>query len=210
MSTDPLNKQDLLLNLQATKKLTLDWEKLDQEYKEYFTKKIDLKELSLKQHIGLVVISFFGYGLIISMILSILRLFNDNVVAVIAVILAPSYLIWIPAYNRKYLNKKQIENADRIKRIPLEKSQIVYALEQKSIVPKKYWYSYALAKIEGYIQDFRADSLKESLNLFEEDVKHNDSIQQLINIQIQQEQLIIEMQDTQSEIRTNTYINMFK
>jgi hypothetical protein len=210
MSTDPLNKQDLLLNLQTTIKLTLEWEKLDQEYNGYFTKKIDLNGLSLKQHVGLVVISFIGYGLIISIVLSILRLFNDNAVAIIAVILAPSYFIWIPAYNRKYLNKRQIENADRIKQILHEKSQIVYALEQKSIVPKKYWYSYALGKIEGYVQDFRADSLKESLNLYEVDMKHNDHMHQLINIQVQQEQLIREMQDTQSEIRTNTYINMFK
>jgi hypothetical protein len=33
------------------------------------------------------------------------------------------------------------------------------AMQEHSIVPQKYWYSYAIGKFESYLMDMRADSL---------------------------------------------------
>lgn len=61
----------------------------------------------------------------------------------------------------------------------MAKAEIVTVVQEHSIVPQNYWYFYAIGKFESYLMDMREDSLKECINLFEEEQRHLQQLQHL-------------------------------
>ncbi|HEX9058674.1 MAG TPA: hypothetical protein VF941_00680 [Clostridia bacterium] len=58
-------------------------------------------------------------------------------------------------------------------------------MDQNSVVPMNYRYTFALNSLINYVQNRRADSIKEALNLYEQDMMHMQQMDQLRNIEQQ-------------------------
>lgn len=56
---------------------------------------------------------------------------------------------------------------NRLIEIENKVEQNINMLQKDSILPKAYWNSFAINKIIEYLINLRADSLKEAINLFE-------------------------------------------
>ncbi|MBT9168900.1 MAG: hypothetical protein DDT19_02251 [Syntrophomonadaceae bacterium] len=93
----------------------------------------------------------------------------------------PSYKI--QRYFRKRcklkINHKRILQIDEeINEIKNKIAAPIEMLGKISIVPQKYWYPLAIDSFIDYVECKRADSLKEAINLFESDKKHDAQMKQ--------------------------------
>lgn len=73
---------------------------------------------------------------------------------------------------------------------------------KESILPEAYWYSFAVDKIIEYIKNLRADNLKEAINLFEDDLKHEEHIKA---ITIMKEEMMREIGQAKSMARSASF-----
>ncbi|WP_434510089.1 hypothetical protein [Desulfitobacterium sp. AusDCA] len=92
--------------------------------------------------------------------------------------------IYLRKMNKRLLKKPElnIENIDQ------EYNQNFEELNT-SIIPQDYRNLYSLNKIEGYLRNNRADTLRDCINLLEEDKKHEEQIENLKRIQDQNDEL---------------------
>jgi hypothetical protein len=98
------------------------------------------------------------------------------------------YIVFVMSVKGVVLIYKKDKHHKKIVEIQKNRKIYVETLKNDSPVPMKYWNPHYLQMMEGYVSNKRADSLKESLNLLEEELRHNEKISQLKVIQEQNEQ----------------------
>lgn len=79
--------------------------------------------------------------------------------------------------------KRNKERINEIKKLLGELSKNVNPVH----LPKTYINEYALSKLESYLLNKRADTLKEALNLFEQEKRHDQQMQEINAVQQLQE-----------------------
>ncbi len=157
-----------------------------QEYKDYHTPKIDVTKFPvlLKIFLGYFIFQLIaGVGMVISFanylifgILAIMSLFITIYI----------YITLEEKINLFQIKQKVTKNAARIQAIIQEEQKIVSFLEEKGY-PLNYGYPKAVRTFENYLHNYRADSLKECINLFEQEIKHQEHIEELRTVQQIQE-----------------------
>ncbi|HAM79245.1 hypothetical protein [Ornithinibacillus bavariensis] len=89
------------------------------------------------------------------------------------------YIFSYVIINKVAFKTKIKKNFDRLNEIIEEKPNLINQLKTQSLVPEDYWNIYALNKFEKYINNQRADSLKEVINLFEQEERHEQQIKEM-------------------------------
>ncbi|OYD57626.1 hypothetical protein CGZ90_13245 [Fictibacillus aquaticus] len=115
------------------------------------------------------------------------------------------YSILFNRLNNKLYKNKINKNRNRINKIISEKEFYFDKLEKESLVPMTYRNLYALDRFITYFKNGRADSLKEAINLFEQEVRHEEQINELRIMQQLQEATY----QKANEATTLGWINLF-
>lgn len=82
--------------------------------------------------------------------------------------------------------------------------------EKITVLPKKYWNIQSIKKLKEYIQNKRADSLKEALNLFEDELIKMQQMQLLNGISNLQNQMVQAQWQTNRQIAWQTFLISMK
>lgn len=97
------------------------------------------------------------------------------------VFLAYPFLIFF--INRYIMMCKRFINNPDIKMMQKQRPKLVSELAKTTVVPKDYWNIQYFSLLIKYIENKRADNLKEALNLLAEDIRHEETLSQLGAIQ---------------------------
>ncbi|WP_232698573.1 hypothetical protein [Brevibacillus daliensis] len=198
-------KKYTLLNLDFTESLIKDWHKLQDELNYYFKKPINLR---FNDHIKI----FIALPLVTAIITLIIfgrkdgKFIFDVLPDLFSFFFLVIYPLSIFIINRNAIVAKKRKYAKRIQEIPILQKKLFQELKSKSDIPEDYWYLYALEKMKKYINNNRADSLKECINLFEHEEQHYARMRELRNIKLQQEAISSKVDD----IATLGWYNLFR
>jgi hypothetical protein len=163
-----MGKEELLKNLSYTKNILLENGKLKKEWKTIYYQKP--QTISLK------------WSIIITIVFAT-SIDKSHPLVSLLCLLSP---IWVYRYNKKMVSQKSSFMVIKKSEIDEQLQQNIEALK-KSVIPPKYQDLWSLNEIKSYLVNQRADTLKECLNLLENDIKHNEQIKNLQVIQVQNE-----------------------
>lgn len=193
-----MEKEKLLLNIDETrnmiKKLQNTHSSLTAQYKK------PIKLGCLANLVGFVIYWFiitFSLAYLLGVVLYPINvMLSDNmadkfgtvIVVLIMIIVAISYPYLLNFINKKRMKENAaIAKSDTAKRLELEKQTIIQYIETHSVVPADYRYYNALNCFEKYLINHRADNLKECINLFEQEIRHEEQINEIRLLQEMQE-----------------------
>ncbi|TMU83777.1 hypothetical protein FGG79_18960 [Bacillus sp. BHET2] len=176
------DKESILSNIRLTKERI---KKLKNNYDDYYL--IHKKPLNFNwlQHIIVWLIMLFVVSYAIDFItLPLAYIFgrgelSDFAFWVIVCLYTVTYINTYVRINRKKMKKKLTQYADRILEIPIENKKLLFEIENESVVPEDYRNIYTLDKLERYFINGRADDLKEALNLFEEEKRYDEQMNEI-------------------------------
>lgn len=99
-----------------------------------------------------------------------------------------------------YLNLIQIKFCtklyqEQLKQLRLAETTLLSELSQQTIVPSYYWFPDAIESFETYLINYRADTIKEAINIYEEERRHLQFVDELKNIQEIQDMILSEVKD---------------
>lgn len=156
------------------------------EYRNYHTPFIDVTRF----HIIIKLILGYLLFTIVSIPVALLSFGNMVIFVILGII---SIFITIYLYitleekiNLFQINKKTSKHLNRIQSIVNEEAEIMKYLEEQDM-PLAYCYPNAIKNFETYLKNQRADNLKECINLLEQDIQHQQNINELRTIQQIQE-----------------------
>lgn len=125
----------------------------------------------------------------------------DNVVVVmlcfIGSILAMTHLLG-PMLDSKRRQQLKAAARERLRPLVLEMGEVAMKMEQANVLPEKYRTLHAVSHLMEYIENRRIDTLKEGLNLYENDLKSYDQQKGFNRLASQQEKMITQ-QKTMTE-----------
>ncbi|WP_459195722.1 hypothetical protein [Wukongibacter baidiensis] len=93
------------------------------------------------------------------------------------------------------------QNKRRIEEIRTKVNNNIAYLDRHSVVPPDYRYSHTVSLFISYIQNLRADTLKEAINLYEEDVRYRQLMGELKEVQFGQFQLMNSIDSVNASVR---------
>ncbi|WP_026694095.1 hypothetical protein [Peribacillus kribbensis] len=127
---------------------------------------------------------------------------RGNLVASIIFISYTSlYIYGLGKINKSLLEKKLSENKVRIEHLKEQINNSNQYLHKDSIVPQEYLYNEALDRFISYGINKRADSIKEAINLFEEETKHQQSIDELHELQDMQAATYLKVNEVEQTLK---------
>lgn len=167
---------------------------LQREYEYYYSKHPFFVGFDIKGRIAVFFIIWFLLG----------TLGRDiNPLLGLVIFFGSIYFLFIwPTLNVK---KKIKKNKERINEIHL----LLNDLERKVnpvYIPRTYINKYALSKLQSYFLNKRADTLKEALNLFEQEKRHDQQMREINIVQQIQEMTYKKA----NEAATLGWYNLFK
>ncbi len=198
----------LVKDLQKTYNLLLQNQAIDKEYKM-------LHEASVPNlyYLGFFIMSLITYGLIMFEVINVLDSLQEyipkkgNAFLIllllgfyfgIFIVVILFFMSYIPNKIRKGLVQKKLAlNKEKIETLVEVYRKNKNYLDNNSIVPNAYQYFYALEWLIRLIENKRADTLKEAINLFESDQQHIEKMNEL---------RAIEAEIRRTRIRSNTII----
>lgn len=195
-------------NLEVFYQMSIDVEKLKAEYEEiYMPKKPTvggtIVDVAISTVIGCIIL--FAGGLFFTILNETLASIFITGVLLGYLYFAGSYIIKLIKHiinPRIYENKlKEEENKKEQAKSTYEgalqiRNQTGREIVQNTIIPVKYITINALNKFEEYLMNYRADTLKECINLFEQEVKSEQLREQLHLANLIQEQQLHAMRHT--------------
>lgn len=211
-----MGKNELLLNIDETRNLIKKLQNIHRSLTSLYKKPIKLGCLG---HLVFFIVYWIAVSFSLAYILGVVfypikLVFPQNMVdsfgtaiaILILVIVAFSYPYLFNLINKKRLkvNAEIAKSADTI-RLELEKQTIIDYIKTHSVIPDDYCYLHALNTFEKYLINNRADSLKECINLFEQEKRHDEQLQEIRVIQQIQEATY----QKANEAATIGWINLF-
>lgn len=165
------SKDELLSEIQHYKEVVTQYTKLHTEYQDYYVN--PMIGISIKSRIFIIFISYFIVGF---------TSLDDGLKAII--LFGLIYLLFIaPKLSVKKRVKKNKTRINELQRLMNEIEEDINPIH----IPKTYINYYALTKLESYLINKRADSLKEALNLFEQEKRHDQQMKEINIVQQMQE-----------------------
>ena len=166
-----MEKEELLQNINYTKNILLEKDKLQKEWNKIY----DQVPYTIK----------LKWWVIIAIILA--EILNKSYPLMSWLCLLSPILGYL--YNEKVTYQRDSLISSKKNEFDVQFQQINKALT-KSVIPPKYQDLWSINKIKGYLVNQRADNLKECLNLLEDEIKHNQQIENLQEIQNQNEAIL--------------------
>lgn len=190
-------KEELLAEIKHYQKVVNEYVSLQNEYSGYHRK--PFSDFSIWKRIGI----FF----IVYIILSVENYYvSPNLDPLVLIGFFCFFFIWPSIYRRMKLSR----NKERIHQINLLIADIEDSVNPK-YVPGPYLSKHALLKLESYLVNKRADTLKEALNLYEQEKRHDKQMREINTMQQLQGKTYREAQKTNRLLsRLNTYRQMNK
>ncbi|WP_018921971.1 hypothetical protein [Salsuginibacillus kocurii] len=188
------SKEELLSEVRYYKNLVNKFVTLQNEFNDYHTK--PLANLTLWNKLVKLFVLYLISGIVFISIL-------DNVLLFTITFVGSIYFLFV--WPKVHVKKKLIRNQPRIREI----QSLIEDLENNirpKYIPNSYINIYALTRIETYLVDKRADTLKEALNLFEQEKRH-DKYMREINLVQQMQEITY---NKASEATSIGWINLFK
>lgn len=145
---------------------------LHRENEYYYSKPTLFKGFGIGRRIVLFLIVWFLLGMM-----------GRDIYPLLGLVIFFGSIYFLFLWPTVHVKKKIRKNKDRINNIQLRLTELDRMVNPVHI-PKAYINNYALSKLESYFVNKRADTLKEALNLFEEEKRHD---QQMIEINIVQQ-----------------------
>jgi len=184
LQAEAQEKSNLAENLSLTESLVTKYVENQKEINHYYEKPMSFP---IWLHI---IFGLIGYGIFGNLLLIIFLAFNIgaplNYVSI--VIGALIYPIGYNVLNSKLREKKISKNKDQIEELNKHNKTTISKLEEKSIIPEDYWSKEALSHFKKYIQNQRADTLKEAINLYEQEQHQNRQMNEIRLTQYHAEQ----------------------
>lgn len=182
-----MDKKQLLEVISSSKLQIKKLANIREEYREYHMPYYNVAKLHI---IVKLILGYFLFTLVASPV-PFLAAFGGyflivvfGLIAIFATIYL--YIILEEKINLYQIKKKTIKHADRIKEIIEEEKSLMNFLESMNL-PLDYCYPNAIGHFESYLLNQRADSLKECINLYEQEIQHQNQIKELRTIQQIQE-----------------------
>ncbi|NRD80824.1 hypothetical protein HPT25_26205 [Bacillus sp. BRMEA1] len=186
-----MEKEELLATVTEIKKPIQVLSEIRREYRQYHTPYFNVAKLPtvIKAILGLLL---FG---VISRVVPLISFGNGILLTILglASIIFTFFVYWYieEKINLIQIKRKTTANASRIKGIIDEEKNIMNFVEEKGF-PSDYAYPSAVDSFEGYLKNYRADSLKECINLYEQEMQHRERLNELRSLQQIQEMTLNE------------------
>jgi hypothetical protein len=176
------DKERYLMNIRLTKEKI---KRLKNNYEEYSF--IHKKPLNFNwlQHL----IVWFIMLIVVSYVIDLITLpltyiwgkgeISNFVFGIYVIVYTIAYINTYVKINRNKMNKKLTQFAGRVENIPFENEQLLLELENESYIPLDYRNIYTLDKLEKYFINGRADDFKEAINLFEEEKRYDEQMNEI-------------------------------
>jgi hypothetical protein len=212
-----MEKEELLLNINETREAVKKVQGIHNQLTSLFKKPMNFGCIG---H----VIAFTVYVPLMSILVGfVLEIFlipikwitTENTFDVITTVWAYSILIGIAIsypYAFNLINKKrskkneELFNNELVQKLEKEKLYLLQRINDYTVIPEDYRYVNALNIFEKYLVNQRADNLKECINLFEQEKRHEEEIQELKIMQQMQEATYRKA----NEATTLGWINLFR
>lgn len=107
------------------------------------------------------------------------------------------FIVLLNSIQRRIRMKK---NEDYLKQLKEEYQELTLMIRNTG-VPEQYSYTYAIEKLLNYLTVGRAESFKEAMNLYETEMRHDEQINKLREIQTEQEKQIQELRSIKNIVR---------
>lgn len=142
-----------------------------------------MKNKSLKY-----VLMFFGYMLLIGLFYGIISQTNlykyEILESIFSIVTQFTFFLLIPgAFLFSKIRNKTKNKADKKKTfnelVEANIKIIRYLRDNKVIIPSKYWSQHSLSRFTDYLTTYRADTLKECVQIYEQELMHNQQLQKL-------------------------------
>lgn len=207
------NSKDVLIdNLQRTLILTKEKEKLKNTRFYYSFIDIPVKVLMATHvflYILLLIVSYKIFN-------TIDRLINSNSDFLLLLfwvgILGLPYLVvkFLPTKIISSLEKnKQQANKHIIDKAYSREFKIDSLLNEYSVIPSDYRNPYAINSFISYLENQRADTLKEAINLFESDIRHIERMKELEKIKYNQHEIMRQVQEVHQTAKNTEALSWF-
>lgn len=172
------NKTELIKNIDLTLNLIHQMTELDNKVHKVLRKPI---RIGCGGNISLITIL---YLLSVFLFYQSWTVDSSNLFKIPAVIYI-LLLLLIFIINRAALSIKKTDNAIFLKQYPTKRKNLFLRLEAESVIPKSYWVPDYLNWMKTAISNKRADTLKEAINLLENELKHTQTLKQIAAVQDQ-------------------------
>jgi hypothetical protein len=178
------NKALLIKNIELSESLIQEMLRLDTKVDRIMKKPI---RLGCFGHFIMLAILCFAVMSLIPLLVE--RLYWDGdfetVIAIILIMVCFSYMVIVLVINRTALAMKKSDHAKFLKEYPMKRKLLFLKLTAESVIPAAYWSMECLYAMKTYLNNKRADNLKEAINILEEEMRHNARMSQLAAIQDQ-------------------------
>lgn len=155
-------------------------------------KKIHSPYISIKFGSGIIL--FFVLIFIIGIIINSPE--NNSLFRFLGIIL----IIFLLFLNSLQIRHRVKKNSSRINELNKEYQDLSLSLKSTDLA-EQYSYTYAIEKLINYLSVGRADNLKEALNLFEVELRHDEQLNRLRDIHLQQQKQLQELQSIKRTVR---------
>ncbi|WP_404405068.1 hypothetical protein [Jeotgalibacillus malaysiensis] len=184
-------REELIKNIEYTHEILLSAEENDKKYKKIFKNPININPII---HIILFLFLIWPYGDIFGVFFGPIARMLENVIPLgflvdlVAIILTIItyvilYNLLLHNLNKKYTSYHNDKNKVVLSELQQTNEKLHSDLAQYSIVPLKYRHIYCTEKLIDYLKNFRADSLKEAINLYESTEQHHLQINEIKKMQ---------------------------
>ena len=189
-------REKILDNLKRTLVITQENDQICKRYRHHNREVINPSNLST----GRYMVLYFGLMVLIYLFVEFVNrhiILIDGIflfVPLIPILILPYYILggFTKKINRYFKGKRMEKNKEKIEQLILKYNKNLRLMDSHSMVPACYRSTYAVISFIQYIENLRADNLKEAINLFEHDRQHMQQMYELMSIKDSQDKIIEE------------------
>ncbi len=176
------NKALLIKNIELSESLIQEMLRLDTKVDRIMKKPI---RLGCFGHFVMLAILTVATMMLIPVLMEGLSAEFETVAGISLIMVCFSYMVIVLVINRTALAMKKSDHAKFLKEYPMKRKLLFLKLTAESVIPAAYWSMDCLYAMKAYLNNKRADNLKEAINILEEEMRHNARMSQLAAIQDQ-------------------------
>jgi len=169
--------EDLAVDIEATIDAIQNILELDENYVAEFQRTIDTY---LSTHLFIAFVLSSILSIILAYALSPFKYWTWFFTGVFVF-----YIVAVGQIEKVFVKKRIEAKKDIYLSYPREREKLIDMLRMASSVPEAYWHVQALQIMRLYVINGRADTIKEAINLLEHEIRVDQQLQSLRNIEKQ-------------------------